>query len=765
MRGKNGSVGTADYGFTNLGTIRADVAVGVAAGGISVTGPGWSNLGTLSAANGGILLLSGTDWTNGGTISIPGPTGGSVYFAGSWTNTATITATRGTLSLGGSSWSNSGIIRANGDGSGAPTVILGNATTAGLGTYDFTGVNVLLQGTLINSGSTLRLDFPTAGNWTIQGGALVGGVVRGASGVGLRCNYYTPATLNGVILDTITLNMATPLFVNQVNVLNGLTLNNSTILVGADSGTSPPFGTLVFQGTQRLDGTGTVVFGGSSFNALNVAGSSGSRLTLGPNITVRGKNGTLGSRGYGLTNEGSVAADVADGVFDLRGDWTSNGVLSASNGATLTVADGNTVAVSDLTFDSGTLRLGNDSGTTWGVLTFQGTQTLDGDGTVIFGGSNNNAITIAGDPGSTLTIAPGVIVRGNNGSIGSDGYDLMNQGLVTADVDAGTLTAQGSWTNTGTVAAQNGGTLKFRDTPANYVDGYLVGGTWRVFDNSTFCFPTLLSIHGIDGGAYFDLEGPNSRVVETTGLDLLREFQLIGTDSILELHDGRYFLATIQVGDFVNSGELRIASSDCQFDLIFDQEQGTAANLGSLYLTGSLNVVNRGLLNTGNVIALYGTLTLAGNYTQADGGTTVLVDGTLTTPGLVDIQGGVLSGTGTINASMHNAGQINVGTATAAGLLTINGDYTQTATGALALKVGGPGPGTDSDQLVVAGQATLDGALSVSLVNGFTPASGDVFQILTTGSLSGAFADTSNIDPAFQQPPTYDPTGVTLQAV
>ena len=43
--------------------------------------------------------------------------------------------------------------------------------------------------------------------------------------------------------------------------------------------------------------------------------------------------------------------------------------------------------------------------------------------------------------------------------------------------------------------------------------------------------------------------------------------------------------------------------------------------------------------------------------------------------------------------------------------------------------------------LVVGGEATLDGTLEVSLIDGFQPASGDSFDILELGSITGDFND------------------------
>jgi hypothetical protein len=87
----------------------------------------------------------------------------------------------------------------------------------------------------------------------------------------------------------------------------------------------------------------------------------------------------------------------------------------------------------------------------------------------------------------------------------------------------------------------------------------------------------------------------------------------------------------------------------------------------------------------------------------------------------------------------------------------------QTAAGILNLEIGGYSAGIDFDQLAISGQATLDGTLNVSLINGFVPMSGYFFQVLTFASLSGAFA-TTNLGPSFMYPPQYDATDVTLVA-
>jgi hypothetical protein len=98
--------------------------------------------------------------------------------------------------------------------------------------------------------------------------------------------------------------------------------------------------------------------------------------------------------------------------------------------------------------------------------------------------------------------------------------------------------------------------------------------------------------------------------------------------------------------------------------------------------------------------------------------------------GVADIQGGTLAGSGTIDANVQNAGQVDVGGAGAAGLLIVTGNYTQTAAGTLNMKLGGYDPGTKFDQLQIGGVARLAGTLNVTLLPDFTPEGDDFFQVI-----------------------------------
>jgi len=128
--------------------------------------------------------------------------------------------------------------------------------------------------------------------------------------------------------------------------------------------------------------------------------------------------------------------------------------------------------------------------------------------------------------------------------------------------------------------------------------------------------------------------------------------------------------------------------------------------------------------------------------------------GTFTvTGGLTIDSGGTLVATGSIVGNVTNYGTLTVGSGTAPGSLSITGNYTQDSAAVLNLVLDGTTAGTGYSQLAISGTATLDGTLNVSLASGYTPSSGNSFQLLTFGSSSGTFASIN-----YPSGPTFTPS-------
>ncbi len=130
-------------------------------------------------------------------------------------------------------------------------------------------------------------------------------------------------------------------------------------------------------------------------------------------------------------------------------------------------------------------------------------------------------------------------------------------------------------------------------------------------------------------------------------------------------------------------------------------------------------------------------------------------------------QGGV-TGNGILNTNMVNhAGNVIPGNPT--GQLTINGNFTQDTDGKVQIELNGSGLSTNVDRLIVSGNVTLGGTLQLKRLNGYKPARGDRFRIITAGTLMGTFdsVDGMFVSEDLMLVPIYDfdgHTGVTITA-
>jgi len=101
------------------------------------------------------------------------------------------------------------------------------------------------------------------------------------------------------------------------------------------------------------------------------------------------------------------------------------------------------------------------------------------------------------------------------------------------------------------------------------------------------------------------------------------------------------------------------------------------------------------------------------------------------------------------------------------GTATITGDYEQTTTGSIEIELAGYERETEFDFVDVTGNAVLDGALKVVLIDDFVPQAGDRFEVLNAGTISGTFS-TVGMDPFREDLEfkiEYSDTAVTVEAV
>jgi hypothetical protein len=208
--------------------------------------------------------------------------------------------------------------------------------------------------------------------------------------------------------------------------------------------------------------------------------------------------------------------------------------------------------------------------------------------------------------------------------------------------------------------------------------------------------------------------------------------------------------ATVACGNGATLNNLVNGTLDIQTDVALTTNNASPMlvinNAGRFVKSAGMqtSLIAANLNNSGTLEVEAGTLQFQGSWSQTAGSTTV-DGGTVLGATLLSIGGGTLAGTGTIQATVVPATVVNGGVTSpggSPGTLTLGPgeNYQQGAGGTLRIELGGHNPGTNYDQLVVGGNASLAGTLELLLIKGFVPQPGDQFQILTCGSQTGAFS-------------------------
>ena len=590
-------------------TVLQAINCGLAAGSTLTINPStFSNQGTLQVSNGATLNVSGLTGNVGtATLSDSGSQltlDGTNYVIdqgltvaadqtltlnGTWSNGSTLTVQEGTLNLGGT------------------------FTLADLGTVVRTGGTVNVTGTLDNTGKTLALD-GTTGSWNLWGGTLLGGGYTASGGAEL---FFTNqgGTLDGVTAAS-DLDLASNSGAN-VSVLDGLTLDNSTIYIGDAAGAT--YGQMYFDATESLGTvpgtTGTVVFGKNGSNALYETANPGGTLTLGAGITVRGSNGRLGGYygGDGIVNLGTMSADDSGGIvpgyvydtdFSGGNSWISatadtidtSGVTAPAPAAVYQTARegyGFTYTLSGLTAaTSYTVRLdfAEFEATAAGQRLFNvssnGVPVLTNYDIFATAGGRDKAVaqsfTATADSNGQISIT---FAYGNNYAL-INGIQLLSGNTVLQAINCGlaagsTLTINPStFSNQGTLQVSNGATLNVSGLTGNV-------GTATLSDS----------------GSQLTLDGTN--YVIDQGLT-------VAADQTLTLN-----------GTWSNGSTLTVQEGTLNLGGTF-----TLADLGTVVRTGGTVNVTGTLDNTGKTLALDGTTgswnlwggtLLGGGYTASGG--------------------------------------------------------------------------------------------------------------------------------------------------
>jgi hypothetical protein len=708
---------------------------------------------THSSGNDTVLSITSTSSQVGIDLS-----GGSLSASanstinGAFTNEASLHIAAGGLNLNGGMTSAGGtfVVDAGGSlslrggetfdsassisGAGNVEFDLGSATIAG--TYNITGAtdfelvtgNVVdFSGNVLNAGQSLHLGIAVGGNVpvvtfhntpiSVTNLALDNGVLTTGP---IQANNFNWS--DGTLQGTGDVNVTGSLTIESGSLL-GRTLNNfGTGVWSAQKGAeeiellsgatfnNEVGGTLAIQNLtsgavgMQVDGTGTFSNAGSITVALQSLSS-------------------FSSVNCAANNTGHI--DIQSGRFSLTGGVSSTaGAFTVASGASLALRGGETFDSASSISGAGNVEFDPGSATIAGTYNITGATDFE----LVTG----NVVDFSGNVlnvGQSLHL--GIAVGGNvpvvtfhNTPISVTNLALDNGVLTTGPIqttnfnwDAGTLQGTGDVNVTGslTIGGSN--------------NNALVGRALNNFGSATWSTVTGFGqIHLMAGATLNNEPG---------GTFMFQNRDLGNESGVLMLIDGD--------GAFNNAGNLLMAPLN-------------PTNPSAIQCTFN---------NTGRLDVQSGHLSFNGGYHQTGpAANTILDGGSISNNAPLDIQAGQITGSGTISGSVTNSGQVVPGTlGNPIGVIQITGKYVQTSSGALGIVLRGTAAGTQYSQLKVGGLATLDGTLDVSLVNGFTPAANDTFQVLTFGSRIGDFALKSGLDLGNHRvlTPTFNPTNLTLQ--
>ncbi len=643
-----------------------------------------------------------------------------------------------------------------------PTILTGSGTLTvrgnlfWSGTMTGSGRTILETNALLNLQNTVTLNARTLENrgtilWSGSGflGVIGGAVVTNAPGGRFRDEYALPAMLGGGI--------AAGRFDNAgefrkaagsglLTISSGLNFNNSglvaieTNLLVCDGGFTNNGSVVLAPGaTNRLTGGG-VGSGTFSASAAAVMEWTGGIFTLNPGAQFNGA---------GLYRINSPATVIANASFTVPNLDLTGGTLDGTG--TVTISNvmnwtGGTMSGSGRTIIPAGVLLNLSS--VGGVAL--NTRTLENAGTVLWTGAG----VIGMNFGSVITNRVGALFDAQNAaslSSGSGPNRFDNAGTFRKSTSAGTTTLNSIFNNSGAMEIQAGtllcngfftnqGTVNLSAGATNRLTG---GGT----STGAFTAPdtalvewaggtyTLNSGAQLNGAGLYKINGSSARVavdgdVTVQNLDLVNGSSTLGGTGILTIASAMNWTA----GAMADSGRTRISpGATLQINGANNLSlQRTLENGGNAFWTGAGGVI---LLN-GVVTNRAGALFQAQNSAAFSfGGGTCRFDNAGT------FRKTVSTGTTTVPSGVpfNNSGTVDL----RSGILAANGGYLSSVGALLSSVLGGTTAGTNYGQLQVAGAVTLNGALSVDLLPGFTPATNDTFTVLTAGTRNGAFASFS----------------------
>jgi outer membrane autotransporter protein len=662
------------------------------------------NLDATSALDGGIVTMAGGSQMNANVADAI--TGGDQIFVGTSSLNAVVAdaITGGTQTFEAQSSLN--VSAANGLNGGAQTFTDDSTLNALVANGVVGGTQVFQDSSSLAASVT---DAVTGGAQTFQNdsqlvasanGALSGGTQTFEGGASLQAN-----AVGAVRGGSQTFTSTSSLAVNAAGAITG--------------------GTQSFQDSSRL--------------VVNVAGGIGAQT-----ITLTEEAGILVQAEDALSNSTEVVFDITGGgtggFLILDGFDTEVGyVASQAAGAGVIENGGAAAATLSVNTDdfstefSGTVR---DGGVAALAIdkTGAGTWILSGANTHS-GGTNIRSGTLQTENLSALgtgqvQIAGGTLRPASDLTVSSL---LWNSGHIRFDLlDFHTLTIDNALTN-------GGGVQLFEILN---LDALGVGDsiTLLSFDTTNFTAQNFAAIavglapglvpitefivtdHSVDLVlAGFLASGPVLQNSGPVGIPTTADFLVSGAAATGTPAESN----TIRSLIFEGGSSLQVFQTLTVTSGAFDVPVGDASlSGGNVIVPGTFNKLGDGVLNILNTVQVNG----AANVNTGS----LLVNGTFNANGgLTVFQNALLGGSGIINGNVVNNGIVSPGNSP--GILTINGNFTQSSSGTLLIEIESL---SVFDQLIVSGNASLAGTLAVLATS---LEYGQQYAFLQAASITGEF--------------------------
>ncbi len=668
--------------------------------------------------------------------------------------------------------------KTSGTGSSSITVPFNNNTgatvSANAATLSFSNISSAVGGFSVATGDALSLG--SSGTYALTGPI---------TGSGTAVVTFTAGTAN--ITDTYNVAGTTTVTGGTANFNTGTTLTN----VGAVKVTG---GTLNFS-------TGSTV----TTPSLTLSGTLTGSDTLTVTGAVAWSGGTMS--GSGITNLQGSTTLTNEPALDTR-TLNNSGTVSTSDTLPMLVYSGAQInnlkgAIWNLTTDAGIAQETTPNGAFNNAGTFEKTSGT-GSSSITVPFNNNTGATVSANAAtlsfSNISSAVGgfSVATGDALSLGSSGTyaltgPITGSGTAVVTFTAGTANITDTYNVAGTTTV-TGGTANFNTgtTLTNVGAVKVTGGTLNFSTGSTVTTPSLTLSGTLTGSDTLTVTGAaawSGGTMSGSGITNLQGSTTLTNEPALDtrtLNNSGTVSTSDTLPMLVYSGaqinNLKGAIWNLTTDAGIAQEttpNGAFNNAGTFEKTsgtGSSSITVPFNNNTGaTVSANAATLSFSSTYTQT-AGNTFLNGGSIATSNPLSIQGGTLTGSGTItatgsaNAISNTGGTISPGVSTTVGTIAVGtsttASYSQGSAAAYSVKIGGTSAG-QFDTLSTTGSATLAGTLNVSLINSFSPALSNTFTILTAGSVSGTFGTTNlpALSSGLGWKVTYNATSVVLSVV